>query len=52
MPRGPNEDPDLTLVEKLLFAGRGLELRRFSHAETVAGRTPDFRVIRSGTLVA
>lgn len=49
---GPNEDADLTLVEELLFVPRGLALERFSHAETVAGRTPDFRVRRGSDLVA
>ena len=50
--RGPNEAADLSLVEQLLFAPCALGLERFTHAQTVAGRTPDFRVIRSGELVA
>jgi hypothetical protein len=52
MARKPNEDSDLALVEELLFAGKGLELERFDRAETLAGRTPDFRVRREGTLKA
>jgi len=52
MARGPNEGPDLRLVEELVFARRGLDLQRFSHSETVAGRTPDFRVTRGRQLVA
>lgn len=52
MARGPNEDPDLALVENLLFSGRGLALQRCSRAETVAGRTPDFRVMRDDKLLA
>jgi hypothetical protein len=52
MAREPNEGPDLKLVEELLFAPHGLDLQRFSHAETVAGRTPDFRVTRDSQLVA
>jgi hypothetical protein len=52
MKRGPDETPDLRLVEQLIFAPPGLELHRFTHAETVARRTPDFRVFCSGNLVA
>lgn len=52
MTRGPNEEADLALVDQLIFAGQGIVLERFSHAETVAGRTPDFRVFRAGELVA
>ena len=52
MARGPNEEPDLDLTEELLFAGQNLQLERFDRAETVAGRTPDFRVRRDGALVA
>lgn len=52
MTRGPDEEADLALVDQLIFAGQGLVLGRFSHAETVAGRTPDFRVLRDGELVA
>jgi hypothetical protein len=48
----PNEDPDLKLVEELLFAPRHLVLQRFSRTETLTGRTPDFRVFRTGELVA
>lgn len=48
----PDEDPDLKLVEDLIFTPRGLQLRRFTQAETLAGRTPDFRVFQSGNLVA
>jgi len=50
--RGPDEEADLLLVEKLIFSPHGLETERFSHAETVAGRTPDFRVLQSDQLVA
>ena len=52
MARRPNEDRDLRLVEELLFAPRGLKLERFSQSETMAGRTPDFRVFQSGTIIA
>lgn len=52
MARGPSEDPDLRLVDELLFCPRGLTLDRFSHKETMAGRTPDFRVLQSGAIVA
>jgi hypothetical protein len=48
----PNEDPDLRLVEELLFAPRNLVLQRFSRAETLTGRTPDFRVFRADELAA
>lgn len=52
MARKPNEEPDLDLTEELLFAGKNLQLERFNRAETLAGRTPDFRVQRGGTVVA
>jgi len=52
MARGPNEDADLSFVKELIFAPRGLDLERFSRVETLAGRTPDFRVIRDGRLLA
>jgi hypothetical protein len=52
MAREPNEDSDLDLTDKLLFAGKNLQLERFDRAETLAGRTPDFRVRREGALVA
>jgi hypothetical protein len=48
----PNEDPDLRLVEELLFTPRSLVLQRFTRTETLTGRTPDFRVFRTGELVA
>jgi hypothetical protein len=52
MAGGPYEDLDLKLVEELIFAGTGLTLERFERAETLAGRTPDFRVRRGCALVA
>jgi len=52
MNRAPDEEADLELVKELVFARRDLVLERFSHAETMAGRTPDFRVLRNGKLVA
>jgi hypothetical protein len=52
MARAHDEDPDLKLVEELIFAGTGLTLERFERAETLAGRTPDFRVRRGRVLVA
>lgn len=52
MPQRPDEEPDLKLVEELLFDGRRLRLERFDRAETLAGRTPDFKVLRDGALVA
>jgi len=50
MARGPNEAPDLELAEKLLFSPHGLKLEKIE--ETIAERTPDFRVIQDGNLVA
>jgi hypothetical protein len=50
--RMPDEEPDLKLVDELVFAPKGLALQRFSHPETVTGRTPDFRVLRAGELAA
>jgi hypothetical protein len=52
MARRPDEDSDLALIEELMFAPRGLQLERFSQAETLAGKTPDFRVFQAGQLVA
>jgi len=50
--RGPNENPDLELAEQLVFAPRGLRLERFTRKETLAGKTPDYRVFRQDDLVA
>jgi hypothetical protein len=52
MTRGPNESADLKLVSELVFASHDLDLQRFSRSETVAGKTPDFRVTRGNRLVA
>ncbi|HJW42623.1 MAG TPA: hypothetical protein VJ476_15515 [Rhizomicrobium sp.] len=52
MKRRPNEDPDLAMVEELIFAPRALALERFTREETLRGRTPDFRVRRQQELVA
>jgi hypothetical protein len=46
------EGTDLALVEELVFSHEGLTLQRFTRAETLSGRTPDFRVFKSGGLVA
>ena len=50
--RRPDEEPDLKLAEELIFRGRGLTLERFDPAATLAGRTPDFRVLLGDTLKA
>jgi hypothetical protein len=47
----PNETRDLALVDKLLFADTNLTLKRFSKAETRAGRTPDYRMLLASELV-
>ncbi len=52
MARKPNEHPDLDLTDELLFVGNNLQLERFDRMETLAGRTPDFRVKRDGAVVA
>lgn len=52
MARRPDEDRDLELIEELMFAPRGLQLQRFTQAETLTGKTPDFRVFKTGDLVA
>lgn len=52
MPQKPDEDIDLALIQELMFTARGLQLTRFSQAETLAGKTPDFRVSQAGKLVA
>jgi hypothetical protein len=46
-----NEQTGLDLVTAY-FAERGLAAERFSRAETLAGKTPDFRVRQEGTVVA
>lgn len=51
MARGPDEDPDLELVSEYL-AKRGLRAVHFTKEERRAGKTPDFRVMRGGELVA
>lgn len=50
MSRGPNEVPDLELVEEILFSPYGFKLEKLE--ETIAERTPDFRVIQDGNLAA
>jgi hypothetical protein len=52
MVREPNEEEDLRLVKELIFAPHELELQKFTRAELLTGRTPDFRVILKGSLVA
>jgi hypothetical protein len=52
MARRPDEGLDVGLKEELLFTPRGLQLQRFTQAETLAGKTPDFRVFQLGNLVA
>jgi hypothetical protein len=52
MARVPDEEPDLKLSEDLVFGGKGLVLERFDRAETLAGRTPDFRVRKETKLAA
>jgi hypothetical protein len=52
MARRPDEDIDVQLIEELLFTPRGLQLQRFTQTETLAGKTPDFRVFQLGNLVA
>jgi hypothetical protein len=52
MARKPQEQPDLELAEELVFGPPGLALERFTHAQTVRGKTPDFRVLRACELVA
>jgi hypothetical protein len=51
VPTPYDEQPDLDLVAAYL-AARGLSAERFSPAETQRGKTPDFRVRRSGAIVA
>jgi len=46
-----DENKDLDLVSAF-FAERGLSVERFSHIDTQTGKTPDFKVIQSGEIVA
>ena len=48
MTREPDETDDLSVVEHLLFKEPGIVLERFNRHETLAGRTPDFKIIRDG----
>jgi hypothetical protein len=52
MTREPDETDDLSVVERLLFKKSGIVLERFNRHETLAGRTPDFKVMRDGKLFA
>jgi hypothetical protein len=52
MSRKPDEDADVALVERLVFERQGLNLERYSRAETLAGRTPDFKVVQAEATVA
>ena len=51
MPRGPYEEADLQLVSDYL-AKLGLDAVRFTKADQRTGKTPDFKVMRGGELVA
>jgi hypothetical protein len=51
-PNRADEEADLELAKRLVFRDSGLILQRFSRAETLSGRTPDFRVLRDSELVA
>ena len=46
-----DEQRDLDLLSSWLD-GRGLTTQRFSRAETLAGKTPDFKVLKGNDLVA
>ena len=46
-----DEQPDLDLVA-IFLTDRGLSVERFTKMETQAGKTPDFRIMQDGALVA
>jgi hypothetical protein len=52
MARSPDEAPDISLADKLVFRPRGLMLQTFTRDEIGHGKTPDRRVLRVGELVA
>ena len=52
MSRLPDEGPDLRLVERLVFGGKQISLQRFEKTDTFIRRTPDFKVLRDGILLA
>jgi hypothetical protein len=52
MTREPDETDDFSVVERLLFKESGIVLERFNRHETLAGRTPDFKIMRDGKLFA
>jgi hypothetical protein len=51
MPTPYDERADLDLVAAYL-AAHGLSAERFSKEETLTGKTPDFRVLKGGAIVA
>jgi hypothetical protein len=52
MSREPDEAADVALAETLVFGRPSLTLERYSRAETLAGRTPDFKVLEGRALKA
>jgi hypothetical protein len=52
MPRGPNEQLDLDLINALIFAPAGLDLEPFDDLELKTSPTPDRRVWKAGEHVA
>src|SRR5262245_42661903 len=48
----PDEAADLSLVKRLIFTEPDVALERFNYRETSVHRTPDFKVMRNGNLVA
>jgi hypothetical protein len=51
MAHAPDEEADVALTKKLIFRPAGIELARFASAETAKGPTPDFKLVRNGTLL-
>jgi hypothetical protein len=50
MARNPDEDADVTLIERLVFSKRGLALERYSRLETLAAVLQTLRCCRTGPL--
>jgi large subunit ribosomal protein L30 len=50
VPRVYDENADGALLDTLVFKERKMTLERYSHAELKAGKTPDFKLVREGSV--
>lgn len=52
MSKNAEEDRDLDLVQQLLFTNCGAVAQRYSKKDMLSGRTPDFKLMAGGKIVA